>query len=534
MSFLKKIFNKTSETFRELIKKFPITLLIIVFATIFLTIAVDSDFSSKTIGKVCLFCTIFAVETFLVENIFSENKIYKGIGYTLSAIIALVFNLLIFSDKSDNFIQTTVRILIGYLLIVFLYSIYVIIRKNKVDFKKYLLNVFANTFNSTITYLVLNLGLTLISVIFIELLLDSEYGYFILRLQILLLGLFYIPQIINSLCNVTDKNVNTFIQGLIKFVLLPLTEISMFIIYMYIVKILILNQIPSNIIFRILAGIFIVAFPVWNMAENFKKDSKFVEKSVKLLPYFYMPFIVLECYSLYLRIAELGYTPVRYFGVVFIIGQIIALILTVTRKGEKLPHLFIYIACLTLIAFITPLNYYKVSVLSQKNILVNAFPETVSYNDLSQENKSKVKGAYKFLVRNDASDYIPEYIKEYGEEIYNYNSYDNIEYIYAYDGEVEIAISNYSKLTEVSASIYGWNTKLEFYGKYNNLIARVDLKELLENAINTQDPEQYIMYHRIIKIDNTKDLYIERLNASYYKDTKRVENVSIDGFILYK
>lgn len=534
MSYLKKIFNKTSETFRELIKKFPVTLLIIAFATIFLTIAVDSNFTAKTIGKICLFCTIFSVETFLVENIFTENKIYKGIGYTISAIIAFVFNLVIFSDKSDNFIQTTVRILIGYLLIVFLYSIYVIIRKNKVEFKKYLLNVFANIFNSTITYLVLNLGLTLISVIFIELLLDSEYGYFILRLQILLLGLFCIPQIINSLLSVADKNVNTFIQGLIKFVLLPLTEISILIIYMYIVKILILNQMPSNIVFRILAGIFVVAFPVWNMAENFKEDSKFIEKSAKLLPYFYMPFILLECYSLYLRIAELGFTPIRYFGIIFTIGQTIALILTVAKKGEKLPHIFLYIAFLTLIAFITPLNYYNVSVLSQKNILVNAFPETVSYKDLSQENKSKVKGAYKFLVRNDAFDCIPEYIAEYSEEIYSYISYNNIEYIHAYDGEVEIAISNYSKLTEVSADTYGWNTKIDIYGKYSELIARVDLKELVENAINTQEPEQYIIYHRIIKIDDTKDLYIKRLNASYYKDTKAVENISIDGFILFK
>ena len=110
MNYLKKIFNKTSETFRELIKKFPVTLLIIAFATVFLTIAIDSEFSSKTIGKVCLFCTIFAVEAFLVENISAKKKIYKGIGYILSAIIAFLFNLLIFSDKSDNFVQTKINI----------------------------------------------------------------------------------------------------------------------------------------------------------------------------------------------------------------------------------------------------------------------------------------------------------------------------------------------------------------------------------------------------------------------------------------
>ena len=179
------------------------------------------------------------------------------------------------------------------------------------------------------------------------------------------------------------------------------------------------------------------------------------------------------------------------------------------------------------------MQYLRI-ILSQKNILINAFPETVSYNDLSQENRSKVKGAYRFLVRNDASEYIPEYVEKYSDKIYSYISYNDIKYIHVYDEDVEIAISNYSKLTEVSATVYGANTKMEFYGKYSNLIARVDLKDLVQSAVDTQDPEQYILNHRIIKIDDTKDLYIKRLNASYYKDTKNIENISIDGYILFR
>lgn len=216
MSYLKKIFNKTSETFRDLIKKFPVTLLIIALTTVFLTIVIDTDLNSKIISIVYNFSLIFAVETFLVENICDKKKVYKSIGYFLSAIIAFVFVLLIFNDRFDSFSNTTERILIGYLLIVFLYSIYVIIRKNKLKFKNYILNVFANIFNSTITYLVLNLGLTLISVVFIELLLDSKYGMFLARLQILLLGIFFIPQIINSLWNIMGKNVNAFIRWINK------------------------------------------------------------------------------------------------------------------------------------------------------------------------------------------------------------------------------------------------------------------------------------------------------------------------------
>ena len=191
--------------------------------------------------------------------------------------------------------SSIIRILIGYLIILFLISIYKIIKDYNIKFQEYLLNVFANLFNGTITYIILNLGLTLIAIIFVELLLNS-WGDILLRIQILLFGLFFIPTFINSVWNVKNREVNAFIQGLIKFVLLPLVSIAMLIIYMYIIKILVLRQIPSNVIFRILASIFIVAFPVWNMAWNFKNNSRFIEKLVNLLPLFYIPFIFLEIY----------------------------------------------------------------------------------------------------------------------------------------------------------------------------------------------------------------------------------------------
>lgn len=535
MTYLKKIFNKTSKTFRNLIKKFPLTLLVIAFATIFLTVVIEgTDLSAKTIGRICLFCVTFAVDSFAVENFFDEQKIFKLIGYIASGVIAFVFNLLIFNEHFAKYVTTTTRILIGYLFIIFLISIYVIIRKSKVDFKEYILKVFANVFNSIITYLVLNLGLTLITVIFVELLLDS-WGYILPRIQILLLGLFYIPALINSIWDVKEKEVNTFFKGLVKFVLLPLVSIAMLIIYMYIIKILVLRQLPSNVIFRILAGIFVVAFPVWNMAENFKDNNKFIEKLTKLLPYFYMPFILLEIYSLYARILEFGITPVRYFGIVFIIIQVIALILTVVKKGEKLSHTFIYMAVLVLIAFVLPLNYDKVSILSQSGILKSEFPETLKYEELSSESKTRVSGAYQYLVRNNAEKYIPEYIEQYEEEIYDRyysETYRNTQYIYIDNDEKIVDISQYSKLAEVSA--YETSTNIKFYNSGDDLIATMNMEELLKSAVNSGNAEEYIEQNRLIKIDNTKDIYIRNLNTSYNKDTGEVTHVSINAYVLYR
>lgn len=418
MDGLKNIVNKIYEPIKEMLKKFPLTLAVIVFATIFLVTAELGYLKeiNMTFVEVCWYCLILASEFFFIENVFVDNKKYRIIGYILFGIIAFIFDLFIY--KFDyKYAITTTRIFIGYILILFQLSTYVIIKQHKIRFEKYILNVCNNLFRSTIIYSILVFGLTLLILIFAELLLDSKYAEILVVVQTLLFELFFIPQVINSVCNVENKNTNSFIQKLLIYILLPLIQGAMAIIYVYIAKILISRELPSNEIFRILAGIFAIAFPIWNMVENFKDKNKYIEKSVKFMPYFYIPFILLESYVLYIRVAEVGLTPTRYFGIMFIIAQTIAIILTIEKGGEKLPKIFIYLAGLILIAFISPLNYGRASALSQKNILIKAFPQNANYEELSEEDQQKAKSAYRFLIRKN-EDYIPEYISEQYEVFY--------------------------------------------------------------------------------------------------------------------
>lgn len=524
MNYLKKIFSKTSETFKSLIKKFPVTLLIVAFATIFATISIGKRI--EIFDKTMLFCIIFSVESFFTEVCICKKKLPRIISYIASIIIATCFTMSSLGNFAEKFVNNTQRILIGYLFILFLISVYKIIKEHNINFKEYILKIFANIFNTSITYLFLNIGLTLITAIFVELILNS-WGHILGRIQVLLLGLFFTPALINSLWNVKEKEVNVFLQGLVKYVLLPLVTIAMLIIYIYIIKILALRQIPSNMIFRILAGIFIVAFPIWNMAENFKEKNKLIEKVTKILPYLYMPFILLEIYSLYVRVAEFGITPIRYFGVMFIIMQIIALALTVIKKGEKLSQIFIDMAVLVLIAFILPLNYNRVSILSQKSILKSEFPETLEYEELSKESKQRVYGAYTYLVKNNGAEYIPEYVKQHKNEIYNETYYqnekNNTETITFNSNKNELDISKYSKLVEIKRIDYEENFKNEKF-----------IKELVRNAMDSEDAKEYIENHNLIKIDEETDCYIKYLSAEYNKDTNELVYIYINGYFLYR
>ena len=291
---------------------------------------------------------------------------------------------------------------------------------------------------------------------------------------------------------------------------------------------------PSNVIFRILAGIFVVAFPVWNMAKNFRKESKFIERITHILPYLYMPFILLEVYSIYTRVAEFGITPVRYFGIMFIIMQIIVLILTVIKKGKELPQSFIYIAILTMISFILPLNYIKVSYLSQGNILKKEFPESTKFDELSKERKIKISGAYKYLKSHDADKYIPENVrKQYElemEEVTYYEPVNNIENICVEENSEQIDIHQYLKMQKKSG--IGTFDELKFY--LENEVITINISELVKKAIASGDAKKYIEENRLVKIDDTKDIYITKLYFSYDTITKKETYTWVEGYILYK
>ncbi len=89
-------------------------------------------------------------------------------------------------------------------MVVFLIGLIQAIKNTKVDIGEYAVKVFKNLFNIGIVYTILNIGLTLIILIFIALILNNKNNFELLaRLQIALLGLFVLPA---SLVAITEIN----------------------------------------------------------------------------------------------------------------------------------------------------------------------------------------------------------------------------------------------------------------------------------------------------------------------------------------
>lgn len=99
-------------------------------------------------------------------------------------------------------------------------------------------------------------------------------------------------------------------------------------------------------------------------------ENKFVEVFSKIMPIAFIPLIGLQVYSIGARIGENGITPVRYMGVMFIIFEIIAIVLSIVNKRKYLTNALLVAAVLMAISTILPVvNMEEISNYNQASRL---------------------------------------------------------------------------------------------------------------------------------------------------------------------
>ena len=527
MSKIKDVFSKIGENVKNNIKYYKGTYIAIFIVTIFFLIFVDSDIFEKYIyDKILIMGLVCSTTNFFIENITKDNK-KRIIGYVISFIIGIIFNICL--NFSENIIP---KILAVYLVTVICLSIFNIIKNYKIKTHNYLLQVFQNLFYTGIIYLTLNIGLTIIVSIFSVLLWSSGILGILTRVQIALIGFFLMPGIIYAFTK-KETELSKFIKGLVDFVLLPLVIITMIIIYIYMAKIIITWQIPSNAIYRILAGLFILALPIWTMAYDEERENEIVKRIVNILPITFIPFIFLQIYSISTRCISYGITPLRYISYIFLIFEIVSIFLSIYKKKEKLNYIFILIPIIIAVTLIGPLNYETVSNKSQAKILKENWQEGVNYDDLTKEQKEKAKSSYTYLKYADnAKKYIPDYIdKEKLEEDLDYKSVEN-EYKYMYYARDEkddewIDISRYSQIKQINISSYNNENSIKEYEKL--------LKDLVKKYNdNEKETINYLENNCIIQKNESENIYIKSINIKYKKigNEFSIENYTIKGYLL--
>ncbi len=514
---IKKIVDNVFKKIKNIYHKYPLTIICITLMTLFLAIFLD-DIDDDIIDKIMQFLLAFSFGSLFAEIFFKDNK--RFIFYILFAILSIMF--VWFSDSSNEIlVEISSRYLITYILVIITVCFYKLYKNSKKTLSNYLVSAFANVFKTTVIYLVLVLGLLIITEVFSYLIL-SDYDFdIVLRIQFLLMGLFYIPNLLDDFTNVTNDNY-PFIKVLIHYTLLSLIILAFIIIYLYILKIIITWEFPSNQIFRIITVLFLFYLPIYIMNDYYKED--ILWKINSKLPILFIPFVALQIYSLGVRIINNGITNIRYLGIMVIIFEIVHLLIYFKKMNDD--YLFFMMTGIIIVSVLIPfINMYNVSNLSQSIILDNLL---LKDNYTSQE-KSKLYSTYNYLNSSyTGKRYLEKYSDEVIEKLNSLKEYLNYQYHYIYANKdvPTIDVSNYQTLYNINYS----NNYLANKITLNKEDVKVDITDnimaYIENANNI---EEYFENHNEFVIDDVK-IILNYLSIEYEEDD--IRSLSFTGFIL--
>ncbi|MCR5590587.1 MAG: DUF4153 domain-containing protein [Lachnospiraceae bacterium] len=310
----------------------------------------DTHFYMDVLLSVCLASVYYTVFALCLESIkprLSANAlIIIRIALALPAII-MGFVTLNVSGRSHralfNFIDSIqnrlgmisiIMYIMGILVICCLLALYFSYSHDiHQTFNRHILNCNSKIFFSSIIYGVIQLGVLFLTLIVMVLLYDDAFDY-IPTILVIINGLFYVPAIIYSLTH-ENEEANMFFQVLTRYIMLVITMLGFVIIYIYMIKLIVTASVPSNSVYAILTSLFIVSMFVSYMCTPFD-ETGFLQKFAHSCPLVFAPFILMQCYTIFVRIGQYGLTPKRYFGVAFIIFEITYIVYyTVYKKHVK-------------------------------------------------------------------------------------------------------------------------------------------------------------------------------------------------------
>lgn len=360
-----------------------------------------------------LFLLLVLIASMLVESLFPYEKkhvkILLGrclafvIGASISALLVWGIEAgraakeaeLIFHVRGDVVADWCGRFALGYVFLVVLMIVYVCHRKSGVGFIEYSLHVFVNFVIATSIYAILLIGLNLIASIVNALFLDG-YSSLNMYIAVLVTGIYYAPACMMAMNNMNNEINDRISFFIIKYLLSGMTVCAIIIVYIYLLKIVIVREVPSNEIFGIVAGLFWIGMPIW-VVDYFYRDGTRYQRFLQNLPYGLIPMIPVQAYAILVRIYHNGMTPIRYAGVVMVLFET-AVLLIWHFDREKLERvLLIAGACILVAVFVPGINMYSLSDRWQSIFLKTYYEKVLAQGELTPEEYERMKGAYDYF-----------------------------------------------------------------------------------------------------------------------------------------
>ena len=518
---MKKIIDKSIEAIKDIYKKFPVSLSLCTLVCLFLAVVVDTTWiSEKNMERILIGMTILISETAIIDvkcDKFDKRKISLLI---LSIIPAVVFTKYIFESEPIQ------KFVVSYCSACLLTTLYLLFKNSNKSFGEYITKTFINLLKLGLISSFIGTGIIIISVIFNALI--FEFDSLILRLIFIFFGIYYIPTFVNSFVDLEEENPK-FLCNIINYVLFGIMMILYTLVYIYLIKIL-FTGIPSNQIYIIVTVIFLGSMFTWPMVSYIKDN-----KVNKIAPYLFIPFILLQSYSIIVRIINYGVTPPRYIGVVFVMIEILYIVFYLIKKDYTINILLVIAASIIVGLNVPYINMIDVSNESQYKRL-NIYNEK---KNLTNDDKKKIKAAFLYLNSSDeGKKYIDKALsKKDIQKIlkYQYNKRTNEyneEYIYFNKTQDFYNVKGYSYFESVSVSKYDINKGVkEVFSNLSFGDYKVDIYDSVKDYIKNKDDEEYLKDNNEIIVDENTKVVFDSFMLNLKDDV--VDYYELDGYLIY-
>ena len=494
MNKVKTMLKGISEYFKRVVSRFPVTMALVLLVAVTASVFIDQ---SGSLGKFMEnkglpFLLVWGIGTYFIESYLPEKKAVRWCGIAATGVTAAI--LTHFTNSPSEMTRgISSHWTTAYVIVLISLGIYRNYRTSGLPFNQYCIRVVHELSRLAIICAITGLGIVLVMATFVELILNGQHFMLILRAEFLVMGILVGSGLLDAQIH-TDRELPRFFIVIVKYLLMILLVTAFAIIYGYILKIIITRIVPSNEIFRILAGLFIIGLPIWTLIGTFERDHFLVRIGVKL-PWIFIPFLFLQGYAIRERILAYGLTPLRYLCLMLMLFEVIYIAVYTLRRRETAIMLPV-IAFMAVICLIAPgINMFSISNRSQKAIFDRYI--SADFSDLSEEDQSSLAGSYYYLAGNEEgkallSETDPakiEAIKASG--LIGIREYDrNIYFTYEFP-LISEDIRPFSRMTMLSNENFasGKNKdnydpeKVEFYDAEGNLILTADLSGFLNQCI---------------------------------------------------
>lgn len=545
-----------ADSFKNIFKDYPVTLVAIVLLALVGAIIIE-DYDGDAFRIIAEFLLVF-----IPGALFSEQLLGKKIqSIKWPFFVAIAVNILIAlfftwefeldepwffgADYEKASMQLTL-ILAFIILVESMCSLYSMYRISKVKFDQFCLNAFTELFKTSVIYSVFAVGFLIIVEIFNVLIFDTDE--FVVRIEIFLLGSVLAPLAIKAVSSVKAE-ATKFAKVMVLYVLTPLLTLAYVVIYIYIVKLIITLTLPSNQVFNIVAFLFSIGMPIWTMSQFFKDT--FIGKISKMMPYAFIPLMILQLLCMIIRISDYGITESRYFGMLLIIFELIYLVLYLMqhiKNKEYVRYSFLIVPVLHFFGTLAPgINAYEVSVRSQAKIFSDIYNR--DHDSLTKDEKNIAYSAYWEISRTgwQGEEYIAQHyndkkVKREIDDWYQHGDYTyrRTEYINYYTDHNDYDISEYSHLY---CDYVGYDDDMKDIDDFSSVVLRnsrieelpeleVDISDYISELIDFYEDKgfgsNYLDKNDIVKVGKYT-LIVKRVSLDYsYSGEVESFNISVD------